>query len=88
MGRYEEARDFYQKCLEINQQCLGDQHMSTANAKSGLALVFGKLGEFEKELKLHEEVLETQVRCLGTGQCERGGYLSEHRHRSLAAGRL
>ena len=44
--------------------------MSTANAKSGLALVFGKLGKFQKELKLQEEVLETQGRCLhclGTG---------------------
>ena len=35
MARYEDARDVYQKSLNINQKCLGEDHTSTANSKMG-----------------------------------------------------
>jgi hypothetical protein len=33
----------------------------------GLALIHQNLGEYKAALILHEQVLDTQVRCLGTG---------------------
>jgi tetratricopeptide (TPR) repeat protein len=64
MGRYEEAWDVYVKSLEINKQCLGEDHAATANSKWGLADVFKY---YKAALVLYEQVLTTQNRCLGTG---------------------
>jgi tetratricopeptide (TPR) repeat protein len=50
MERYEEARDLYQKSLEINQKCLGEDYTSTANSKWGLADVLNCLGEPQRAL--------------------------------------
>ncbi len=61
MERYEEARDVYVKSLEINKQCLGEDHTATANSKWGLADVFKY---YKAALVLYEQVLKTKTGAL------------------------
>ena len=64
-GRWEEAEKLFLEAVETRMTKIGDDHPSTLNSISGLALTYRKQGRWEEAEKLFLEVVETRKTKLG-----------------------
>ena len=64
-GDYENALLRYQKALDIEIKSLGGAHVSVADTKNNMAIVYGNLGNQAKRLQLNREVHAIYMQALG-----------------------
>ena len=57
MGRYAEARDLDQDTLDRRRRVLGDDHPSTLNSATNLAIDLRQLGEVQAARDLDQDTL-------------------------------
>jgi serine/threonine protein kinase len=68
-GRYKEAAPMYAQALAMIEEHLGAEHLEVASTKLQLALLLTEheMGEYEKSLRMLDEVIEMRRRLLGPG---------------------
>jgi tetratricopeptide (TPR) repeat protein len=68
-GRYKDAVPMYERALSMIEEHLGAEHPEVASTKQQLALVLTEhdLGEFDRALRLLDEVIELRRRLFGPG---------------------
>ena len=64
-GRYKEALQEYEKCLKIQVDKLGHEHLDVAASYNNIGEVYRSLGDSEKALFHHEKALEIRTRVVG-----------------------
>jgi tetratricopeptide (TPR) repeat protein len=64
-GKYEEALYNYEKALEIRENALGKEHISTAKIYNNISLVYYKQGKKDEALQELEKTLKIQEKALG-----------------------
>jgi tetratricopeptide (TPR) repeat protein len=65
LGHFQEARDLDEACLSRNRRLLGDNHPSTLNSATSLAVDLRRLGDFQRALELDEDTLARKQRIFG-----------------------
>ena len=65
MGRWADARDLAQDCLNRRRRILGEDHPSTLGSASNLAVVLRALGDVQAARDLHQDTLDRMRRVLG-----------------------
>jgi tetratricopeptide (TPR) repeat protein len=68
--RLAEARQLYEKALDIDKTVLGDDHPETLSIERNLGSLLLDLGEYAKAESLYQDILRTQERVLGTDHRE------------------
>jgi tetratricopeptide (TPR) repeat protein len=64
-GELERALEMFEKDLKITRNALGDGHVSVADTKQNIGLVYGKLGDEAKQLQLDREAHSIYLQALG-----------------------
>ena len=64
-GYYSGAVKYYERCLEISERALGEEHPDTLWSMNGLAAAYDSLGRSNEAVKIHEACLEIGKRALG-----------------------
>jgi non-specific serine/threonine protein kinase/serine/threonine-protein kinase len=64
LGRYEEAKQEFQRAIELREQELGPDDPSTLKSINDLAVVYQKAGDIEKALPLFEKVWKERKKTL------------------------
>lgn len=65
LGRYQEARDLFERAIQIMSAKVGEEHPLVILAKSRLGLVYEYLENYSKAEELLTQALETGQRILG-----------------------
>ncbi len=64
-GNYNNALDYYEKCLTIQIKTLGDEHQNVAYTFGNLGLIWKNKGNYEKALEYYEKSLTIKLKTLG-----------------------
>jgi tetratricopeptide (TPR) repeat protein len=64
-ARYDNALDFYQRCLDIRLRTYGAKHPLTANSYSAIGRIFYSKGEYDKALEFCQKCLDIRLKSLG-----------------------
>ncbi|KAI0379302.1 hypothetical protein F5Y04DRAFT_290503 [Hypomontagnella monticulosa] len=64
-GRYEKARDLYEKCSVCLEKVVGKEHPQTLNSLGYLGSVLEKLGRYDESDSIHSRVLAARKKILG-----------------------
>jgi tetratricopeptide (TPR) repeat protein len=65
MGRYEQAEQLFQQCLDIKNRVYGPDHPDTLSSVEEVAIVFQYQGRYEAAEPLLQRVLDTRTNALG-----------------------
>jgi serine/threonine-protein kinase len=65
LGRYEEARQKYERALALREKVLGPEHPLMTPPLNNLANILGDMGRYEEALRMHERVLSIREKALG-----------------------
>ncbi|XP_046855153.1 nephrocystin-3-like [Xenia sp. Carnegie-2017] len=65
MGKYDKAKSYHEKALEIEKQSLGPCHVNVAGSLNNLGLVYSKIGNYDKAIEFYEKALEIKKQSLG-----------------------
>jgi tetratricopeptide (TPR) repeat protein len=65
LGMYDDAWEYYQKCLEIKLQCYGARHIKVASSYYNFGNLYSKKGEYNKALEYSQKCLEIEIESLG-----------------------
>ncbi|XP_078693132.1 uncharacterized protein LOC144922928 [Branchiostoma floridae x Branchiostoma belcheri] len=57
VGNYLKAKEYFERCLVMRIEMVGEDHPLIGPSKNNLAITYDKLGEKEKALQLHLEAL-------------------------------
>ncbi len=77
-GRIEDARQAYERSLQVHQAINGGSHDTVATAHNNLGTMFGQLGQLEASVRSFERALEIR----------RGTLPHEHRHIATATANI
>ncbi|MEH2267944.1 MAG: tetratricopeptide repeat protein [Nostoc sp.] len=64
-GLYNQAIPWYEQCLEVTKQRLGNEHSDVANSLNNLALLYASQGQPSEAEPLYQQALELRRRLLG-----------------------
>ena len=64
MGRYEEALEYHQKALAIEEEVLEATHPSLAISYNNIGLTYWRMGRYEQALAFHQKALAIQEEVL------------------------
>jgi tetratricopeptide (TPR) repeat protein len=64
-GRYAEALQACKQELDVLDGVPSDNSASITATQANMAICYEKLGEFERSLELHQQVLESKIRAVG-----------------------
>jgi len=64
-GRYQEAEKVFSEVVEIQNNMLGPEHVSTLASMSNLACAYGEQGQWKKAEESNTKILEIRKRVLG-----------------------
>lgn len=64
-GHFEEAKDYYIKCLEIRQGIFGTDHITVASCLNNLGCVDSALGDHQSAKDFYQRSLELEERMYG-----------------------
>jgi tetratricopeptide (TPR) repeat protein/predicted Ser/Thr protein kinase len=65
MGRYEEARQQYERAIALREKVLGPEHPVVTPSLNNLGNVLQEMGRYEESLRMHERVLAIREKVLG-----------------------
>ncbi len=65
MGRYEEARQAYERVLALREKVVGPEHLDIATSLNNLGLTLYYLGKYEPALEMQERALAVRQKLLG-----------------------
>ncbi|XP_073245965.1 uncharacterized protein [Porites lutea] len=64
-GHFEEAKDYYNKSLEIRQGIFGTDHITVASCLNNLGCVYSTLGDHQSAKDFYQRSLELEERMFG-----------------------
>ncbi|NEO45275.1 MAG: tetratricopeptide repeat protein [Moorea sp. SIO4A3] len=64
-GTYYQAEPWYQQCLEITRNRLGQNHPDVAESLNKLAVIYWYLGRYDEAEPLYKQALEMRTQLLG-----------------------
>jgi tetratricopeptide (TPR) repeat protein len=73
MGRYEEALEYYQRALRIEEQAHGKDHISSANNIHCIARMYSEKGQYEEALEYGQRALRIQEEAHGKDHISSAG---------------
>lgn len=83
-GHFEEAKDYYNKSLEIRQGIFGTDHITVASCLNNLGCVYSTLGDhqsakdfYRRSLELEERMFGKMHSCVADSLCNLGIEFSE-----------
>jgi serine/threonine-protein kinase len=65
MGRYEEARQHYERAVALREKVLGPEHPVVTPSLNNLGNVLQEMGRYEESRQMHERVLAIREKVLG-----------------------
>ena len=63
--KYTQSESLHQYALELRQQCLGEEHLDTAESLQGLADLYRDWGKYEEAASLYRHSLTIREKMLG-----------------------
>ena len=60
-GKYEDAVQYYEQSIKINQKFLSPTHSDLATSYTNLGLVYKNMGEYSNALSYYEKALEILI---------------------------
>jgi tetratricopeptide (TPR) repeat protein len=66
-GQYEEALEYYQRVLRIEEQAHGENHISSASTICDIANVYEEKGQYEEAISWQRRHVVSLERGLGAG---------------------
>ena len=70
MGEFEQAKDYYQRALNIRTKALCPTHVDVGASYNNLRYVRGKMGEIEQAMDHHQRALEIRMKELGPSHAD------------------
>jgi tetratricopeptide (TPR) repeat protein len=70
LGNFEKALELYGKALEIQIQTLGGEHVSSANTKYNMALIYRDQGQINQARILFQEAAAVYAQVYGADHSE------------------
>ena len=64
-GQWDDACRCWENALEIRSQCLGDDHIDTANTANNMGIALGKLGRIDEAIVYLQRALEIRINHFG-----------------------
>jgi tetratricopeptide (TPR) repeat protein len=64
-GLYEQADPWYEECLRVTRERLGDEHPDVATSLNNLAVIYTKQGRYSEAESFHQQALALWKRLLG-----------------------
>ncbi|MGK7896958.1 MAG: tetratricopeptide repeat protein [Xenococcus sp. (in: cyanobacteria)] len=64
-GLYTQAAPWYEQCLSVAKECLGEKHLDVANILNNLAELYRKQGRYSEAEPLYLQALELRKQLLG-----------------------
>ncbi|CAB4013397.1 Nephrocystin-3 [Paramuricea clavata] len=65
MGKFDQAKDYYQRALEIREKLLGPHHVNVADSYNNIGTVYDEKGDLDQAKDYYQRALEIKEKQLG-----------------------
>ncbi len=65
LGYYDKSLEYNQKALNIDEEILGNEHLTTATSYNNLGSIYSDLGRYEEALENYQKALRIREKILG-----------------------